>query len=171
MTANTRISAPTADQAVARLAQRKVTADPDQEQHRGQEHRVAHVLVAGRPGVGARGEVPSALASCAAARLLRDLVLRHVGRAGRRVRVVGGIGRQPGVERGTVARAQAPFGETLRVALPAVNAANQALNETESSVRSCSASRSARLAFVRAAEAVASQTEDSVPHFAAAKPE
>ena len=51
---------------------------------------------------------------------------------------------------------------------PAVNAVNQALNEAESSVRVTSPSRSARLAFVRSADARASVTEDSVPHLAAA---
>ena len=55
--------------------------------------------------------------------------------------------------------------------LPATKAENHALKETESSVRSCSASRSARFALVRAAEAFASVTEDSVLHFAAANPE
>ena len=53
-------------------------------------------------------------------------------------------------------------------AFPAVNAVNHALNDAESSVRVTTPSMSARLAFVRAADAFASVTEDSVPHFAAA---
>ena len=55
--------------------------------------------------------------------------------------------------------------------LPATYALNQALNETESSVSVWSASRSARLALVRSADAFASDTDDSVLHFAAAYPE
>jgi len=55
--------------------------------------------------------------------------------------------------------------------LPATNAVNQALNDTESSVLVWSASRSARLALVRSADARASDTDDSVLHFAAANPE
>src|SRR5436305_13626793 len=54
--------------------------------------------------------------------------------------------------------------------LPAVNAVNHALNDTESSVRVTVASVAARLALVRSVEALASETEDSVPHFAAANP-
>ena len=55
--------------------------------------------------------------------------------------------------------------------LPATNAVNQALNDTESSVSVWSASRSARLALVLSADALASDTDDSVLHFAAANPE
>ena len=54
------------------------------------------------------------------------------------------------------------------LASPAVNAVNQALNDAESSVRVTIASVSARLAFVRSADALARVSEDSVPHFAAA---
>ena len=43
---------------------------------------------------------------------------------------------------------------------------NHALNEAESSVRVTIPSRSARFALVRSADALASVTEDSVPHFA-----
>src|ERR1700759_4920307 len=56
-------------------------------------------------------------------------------------------------------------------ALPATKAVNQALNEAESSVRVTIASVSARFARVRAAEALASVTDESVPHLAAAYPE
>jgi hypothetical protein len=49
-----------------------------------------------------------------------------------------------------------------------VKAVNQALKEAESSVRVTIPSMSARFAFERSADALASVTEDSVPHFAAA---
>ena len=49
-----------------------------------------------------------------------------------------------------------------------MKAVNQALNDAESSVRVTIPSRSARFAFARSAEAVASVTEDCVPHLAAA---
>ena len=49
-----------------------------------------------------------------------------------------------------------------------MKAVNQALNEAESSVRVTIASVAARFAFVRSADALASVTEDSVLHFAAA---
>ena len=69
-------------------------------------------------------------------------------------------GRYPGRIRLTASR--------CALALPAVKAVNQALNEAESSVRVTIPSREARLAFVRSADALASVTEDSVLHLAAA---
>src|SRR4051794_34667733 len=69
-------------------------------------------------------------------------------------------GREPGRIRRTANRCAS--------ASPAVKAVNQALNDAESSVRVTIASRSARFAFARSAEAVASVTEDCVPHLAAA---
>ncbi len=51
---------------------------------------------------------------------------------------------------------------------PAMCAVNHALNVDASSVRRLRFSRSARLAFVRVAEACASFSDDSVPHFAEA---
>src|SRR4051794_14569671 len=55
--------------------------------------------------------------------------------------------------------------------LPAMYAANQALNEVESPTRNVSASWKARFAWARAAEAFASASDDSVPHLAAEKPD
>ena len=54
---------------------------------------------------------------------------------------------------------------------PATYAVNQALKVSASKFFSWKLSRSARFASVLAADALASWSEDSVPHFAAAKPE
>jgi hypothetical protein len=54
---------------------------------------------------------------------------------------------------------------------PATYAVNQALKVSESKFLSWKLSRSARLASVLAADALASWSEASVPHFAAAKPD
>ncbi len=54
------------------------------------------------------------------------------------------------------------------LASPAVKAVNQALNEAESSVPVTIPSVSAQFAFVGSADALASVTDDSVPHLAAA---
>jgi hypothetical protein len=67
------------------------------------------------------------------------------------------------MERRAVAGSQALHRESPGVEVAALKAENQALNETESSVRIWRASRSARLAFVRSAEAFASDTEDPCP--------
>jgi hypothetical protein len=53
---------------------------------------------------------------------------------------------------------------------PARYAENHVLKVVESKLRVSIASRAARFASVRAADAVASLMEDSVPHFADAKP-
>ena len=78
---------------------------------------------------------------------------------------------QPCVERRPVSRAKAVPGELLGTLVAGDVRVNQALNETESSVSVWSASRSARFALVRSADAFASDTDDSVLHFAAAYPE
>src|SRR4051812_48499606 len=53
----------------------------------------------------------------------------------------------------------------------AMNAVAAALNETESSVRICVAWISATLALLLVEEALASDSDDSVPHLAAEKPD
>ena len=78
------------------------------------------------------------------------------------------VRRQPGVERRMVTGAHPSSANRCALAFPAVNAVNHALNEAESSVRVTIPSVSARFAFVRSADALASVTEDSVLHFAAA---
>ena len=79
-----------------------------------------------------------------------------------------GIRRQPRVECRAIAGRIRFSANRSALAFPAVKAVNQALKEAESSVRVTIASVSARLAFVRSADALASVSEDSVPHFAAA---
>ena len=82
--------------------------------------------------------------------------------------VAGRIRRQPGRERRTVARTHPLDRQRLVIDVAGDESGNQALNAAESSVQVAIPSRSARLAFVGSAEALASVTEDSVLHLAAA---
>ena len=145
-----------------------MTAYPDEEQHGRQVHGVAYVLVAGRARFDPR--VNSASASASYTFEACSWGITYCGMYdGPAVNwVVRRVGPEPRAERGPVARAQAAFRETLGVALPATNAVNHALNDTESIVLSCMCFEVGGFAFVRAAEAFARVIDDSVLHFAAA---
>jgi hypothetical protein len=125
-------------------------------------------LSAVEPRLGALGELDLGLCIVRPRRgLLRDDVLAHVAGPAGALGLCAGIGRQPGVEGRAVTRASASP-PACALALPAVNAVNQALNEAESSVRvTIPLQRSA--ARLRAlSDALASVTDDSVLHLAAA---
>ncbi len=102
------------DQRVPDAGQLERAADADQEQHGGQEHRDPDVVVADVARVvagvelgGGRGVQRVALG------LGRQLVLRHVGRAGRGVRVVQRVGGHPGVEGDPERGPEAPHRDPL----------------------------------------------------------
>ena len=91
------------DQTVACDGDRKPATDPDQEQHSGQQYGQPDVLV-GRAGsrLTLSEELVRLRVEDRRRRLLRDLVLRHVGRVGRSVGVLERVGCEPGEERGLV---------------------------------------------------------------------
>lgn len=81
------------------------------------------------------------------------------------------VGGDPRVERFAVAGRKRFTASRKSLVLPVAYAANALLNFTASSVRICVASMSKRFASVRVAEALASESDDSLPHLAAEYPD
>src|SRR5262245_31787681 len=94
----------------------EVAADADDEEHAGQDHRYADVVVAVRGGAFAL-RVVSVRLHVEALRLGRAgrLVLRHVLRPLGGVRVGERLQRQPGAKSHVVLRPETPLGDTLPV--------------------------------------------------------
>lgn len=153
----------------ARLADVEMGADTDQEQDGGEKDRPAHILVRrARCAFPLRKRLVGLAVISVRDGLLRDDVLRHVCRPGRRVRVVRRIGRRPGVEHDAVAGPQPSLRDPLRVHVAGDEGRKPC-------VEGCRVERAgqerleigaARLR--RIVDALASESDDSVPHFAAA---
>ena len=102
------------DQEVADAGQLERAADADQEEDRGQEDGNPDVVVTDQAGPVARVELRvSRVVVPVGLRLGRKLVLRHVSRAGRGVRIVQRVGRHPRVEGNPEHRAEASLGDCL----------------------------------------------------------
>ena len=139
MTAKARISTPTPIRPTRPSRAGKSAADPDEEQDACQEHRVAHVLVARRPR---RAPLREALRQPECRATSRRLPGESRTGACRKV-PAGRAGCAPDrspATRGTQAGSpgEGAFRQDARRSrCRATNALNQALNETESSVRIC----------------------------------
>src|SRR5437764_11567433 len=98
------------DQGVSHAIQLERAADTHQEQHGRQEDCDPDIIVAHEPRVIALIELRVGLViEPVGLRLGRELVLRHVGRAGRGMRVVQRVGRHPRVEGDPELRPEAAF--------------------------------------------------------------
>ena len=170
ITAKASSSPPTAIRPNARLADPEVAADPDQEQHGREEHGVADVLVRRRARLGALGERGVGLRIVGlGGGLLGNDVLRHVRRPGRSVGIVRRVRRQPGVERRAVTRAHPPCRQPLRVGVSGREGGEPGV-ERGGVERAGHDPLECRRGWpwCARADALASVTEDSVLHFAAA---